>query len=187
MADVSLILEAVAAGDSQATSELFLLVYDSLRQMAARKLAAEPAGGSLQATDLVHEVFLRLVGSAKDQHWNSRYHFFMATAEAMRRILIEYARKRLANKRGGGQTRVQLDEACLITREPQEDVLALDEALGRLAQIHPQKAELVKLHYFAGFTLTEAAELLSISRSTANRHWFFARAWLYREITQEGA
>jgi RNA polymerase sigma factor (TIGR02999 family) len=184
MGDVTQILSAVAAGDPQAASALLPLVYDALRRLAAEKLADEAPGRTFQPTDLVHEAYLRLVGTEGEAHWNSRHHFFAAAAEAMRRLLVEQARRRRTLKRGGGQTRRPLEEVCLLTEEPREDLLAVDEALDRLATADPQKAELVKLRYFAGFTLTEAAELLGISATTADRYWSYARAWLYREIVR---
>lgn len=183
MGDVTRILSAVAAGDRHATSELLPLVYDALRRLAAEKLAQEAPGRTLQPTDLVHEAYLRLVGNESEAHWNSRHHFFMAAAEAMRRILVEHARRRHTLKRGGGQARCELKEVFLVAEEPRDDLLALNESLDRLTARDPIKAELVKLRYFAGFTQAEAAQVLGISLTTADRYWAYSRAWLYRDIS----
>src|SRR6478672_6096871 len=182
MSDVTRILSAIEGGDPHAAEQLLPLVYQELRKLATQKLAQEKPGQTLQATALVHEAYLRLVDTDKAQHWNSRGHFFAAAAEAMRRILVEGARKRNRLKRGGDRQRLDLDALQLSVPEAADELLALDEALAELAQKHPDKAELVKLRYFAGLTVAEAAQALGISTSTADRHWTYARAWLYRRI-----
>jgi len=182
MNHVTQILNAVDQGDPKAAEQLLLLVYEELRQLAAQKLAQEKPGQTLQATALVHEVYLRLLDVDQPQGWNSRGHFFAAAAEAMRRILIEKARKKQRLKRGGGLQRVDLDSAAISLAQPPDDLIALDEALTRLAQKHPEKAALVKLRYFAGLSIDESAQALGISPSTADRHWTYARAWLYRQV-----
>ena len=182
MHEVTQILSAIEQGDRQAAEQLLPLVYDALRRLAAQKMVQEAPGQTLQATALVHEVYLRLVGSEKGQHWDSRGHFFAAAAEAMRRILIENVRRKRRPKHGGDRKRVDLDELCARMDAREADVLALDEALTRLAIEDPEKAELVKLRYFAGFSLEEAADLLGISRPMAKRHWAYARAWLYAAL-----
>jgi RNA polymerase sigma factor (TIGR02999 family) len=182
MNDVTRILSDVEQGDPHAADQLLPLVYEELRKLAAQKLAQETPGQTLQATALVHEAYLRLVDVEQVQHWNSRGHFFAAAAEAMRRILVESARKRGRIKRGGDRRRLDLDALQLSVPEVPDDLLALDDALAQLTQEHPEKAELVKLRYFAGLTVTEAAQLLGIGTSTADRHWTYARAWLYRRI-----
>ncbi len=189
MSDVSEILTAIAQGDPQAGSQLLPLVYDELRRLAAQKLRREAAGQTLEATALVHEAYLRLVGGTKrpdqdtaQQKWDGRSHFFAAAAEAMRRILVDNARRKHTRKRGGGLTRQELDDAHLVAAEPCEDLLALDEALDRLTASDPVKAELVKLRYFAGLTGAQAAEALNISTATAERYWAYARAWLLQEM-----
>lgn len=184
MSDVTRILGAIDQGDARAVDKLLPTIYQELRQLAAQKLSREKPGQTLQATALVHEAYLRLVGS-EGQDFRGRTHFFAAAAEAMRRILIENARRKHRLKRGGDQEKVDLNEAILAVDGPSEQVIALDEALGRLAQDEPAIAELVKLRYFAGLTLEQAAELLDISRRTATRHWTFARAWLYRQIGRD--
>jgi RNA polymerase sigma factor (TIGR02999 family) len=181
MSDVTHILSAIEHGDPNAAAQLLPLVYEELRRLAAQKLAQEKPGQTLQATALVHEAYLRLVDVEKAQHWDSRGHFFAAAAEAMRRILIDQARRKRRPKHGGGRSRVSLDEA-LCLREAADDLLALDEALQKLAREEPAKAELVKLHYFAGLSLEEAGRTLGISHRTAKRHWAYARAWLYAAI-----
>jgi RNA polymerase sigma factor (TIGR02999 family) len=186
MTEVSRILSAIGQGDRQATDQLFPLVYEELRQLAARKLGRERPGQTLTATALVHEAFLRLVGSVEEQTWENRRHFFGAAAEAMRRILVESARKKHAGKRGGGVAREELDMACLAAAEPVEDLLALDEALDRLAAADPAAAEVVHLRFFAGLTVPQTAEALGVSVRTADRLWAYARAWLYREIRGAG-
>jgi RNA polymerase sigma factor (TIGR02999 family) len=182
MSEVTRILGAIEQGDPHAAGQLLPLVYDELRKLAAHKLANEKPGQTLQATALVHEAYLRLVDVDQAQCWNSRGHFFAAAAEAMRRILVEKASKRGRLKRGGGRQRLDLEAVQLSVQEPSEDLLALDEALTELARQDPQKAELVKLRYFGGLTVANAAEVLGIAASTADRHWTYARAWLYRRI-----
>src|SRR6266849_10858644 len=186
MSDVTCILSAIDNGDPQAGEQLLPLVYDELRKLAAQKLAQEKPGQTLQATALVHEAYLRLVGADQVQHWNSRGHFFAAAAEAMRRILVDSARRKGRRKRGGDWQRcdLQLNEPAVAG--PDTDILAVDEALAQLADQHPEKAELVKLRYFAGLTLAEAASALGISTATAGRHWRYARAWLARRLRQGG-
>lgn len=181
--DVTHILSAIEQGDPTAAQHLLPLIYDELRKLAADKLADEKSGQTLQATALVHEAYLRLVDNEKVQHWNSRGHFFGAAAEAMRRILIGNARRKNALKRGGQAQRVDLDAIELADQPADEKLLAMDEALERLAAKDPVKAELVKLRYFAGLTNQEAAGILGISTATAERHWAYARAWLQQEIT----
>ena len=181
MTDVTRILTAIEQGDAKAADKLLPLVYEELRRLAARKMSQESPGQTLQPTALVHEAYIRLVGS-EAQNWNSRTHFFAAAAEAMRRILIENARRKQRLKRGGGQQEVDLDDAELAIKAPSEDLIALDEALAKLAVEDPTKAELVKLRYFAGLSIDQAAEVLGISRATAVRHWSFARAWLFQCI-----
>ena len=184
MNDVTRILTAVEQGDPHAAARLLPLIYDELRRLAAQRLANEPAGQTLQATALVHEAYLRLLDVDQPQRWNGRGHFFAAAAEAMRRILIETARRKRRLKHGGEHERVELDELQLAANgvDSATDVLALDEALTRLTHVDPKKAELVKLRFFAGLTLEEAGELLDLSPATADRYWAFARAWLFREL-----
>jgi RNA polymerase sigma factor (TIGR02999 family) len=158
------------------------LVYDELRKLAAGRIAQEKPGQTIQATELVHEAYLRLIDAKKAQHWDSRGHFFAAAAEAMRRILVESARKKKRQRHGGDRRRVDLQEAVSLADSPRDDLLALDEALTRLAAREPAKAELVKLRYFAGLSIDKAADLMRISRTTAKRYWAFARAWLLAEI-----
>jgi len=184
MTDVTRILTAIEQGDSKAADKLLPLVYQELRRLAARKMSQESPGQTLQATALVHEAYIRLVGS-EAPNWNSRTHFFAAAAEAMRHILIENARRKRRLKRGGGHKRVELDDAHLAINESSETILALDEALTRLALEEPAMADLVKLRYFAGLTLEQAAEILGVSCRTADRYWAYARAWLYKEIGQD--
>lgn len=163
------------------------LVYDELRKLAAHRLSQEKPRQTLQATDLVHEAYLRLVAGEKGQKWSGRGHFFAAAAEAMRRILVEKARRKLSVKHGGQQRRVNLDAALEVAIEPADDLLALDEALIRLSQEAPIEAELVKLRYFAGLSVVQAAEALGISRATADRYWAYSKVWLYQAVTGEGA
>lgn len=182
--EVTRILNAVEQGDPHAAEQLLPLVYEELRQLAAQRLAQEKPGQTLQATALVHEAYLRLVDVEKAQHWNSRGHFFGAAAEAMRRILVEDARRRSRVKHGGDRKRMELDSA-LVAPEHDGDLLALDAALDRLAGEDPLAANLVKLRFFAGLTIPQAAQLLEVSPRKADFLWSFARAWLRREI--EGA
>jgi RNA polymerase sigma factor (TIGR02999 family) len=185
MNDVTRILNALAGGDRKAANELMPLVYNELRRLAAVKLAREKPGQTLQATALVHEAYLRLAGNDPERPWEDRGHFFAAAAEAMRRILIDRARRKQSVRHGGGHRRVELDEAVFVG-EPRQDLLALDEALNRLAEKQPIKAELVKLRFFAGLTMPEAAQALGIELRTAERYWTFARSWLYAELEDEG-
>ena len=182
MTAVTQIIERLRQGDSSAADSLLQAVYDELRRLAGDKLARERGGQTLQATALVHEAYLRLVDSPSTQPWSGRAHFFAAAAEAMRRILIENARRKRRLKHGGGEQRVPLDSACVVSEEPSLDLLALDEALDKLARNEPEKAQLVKLRYFAGLTMPEAAAAMDVSLATAERHWTFAKAWLYAEI-----
>jgi RNA polymerase sigma factor (TIGR02999 family) len=186
MSEVTRILSAIEQGDPAAAEQLLPLVYDELRKLAAQRLAHEKPGQTLQATALVHEAYLRLVDAEQTQRFNSRGHFFAAAAEAMRRILVENARRKARLKRGGSRERLDLADLDIAVEQPCDDLLALDEALTQLAEKHPEKAELVKLRYFAGLTVSEAAEALGISSSTADRHWTYARAWLFRSISPEG-
>lgn len=180
MTEVTRILSAIAEGDPQAAALLLPLVYDELRRLAAQRLAQEKAGQTLEATALVHEAYLRLVDADNAQPWNSRGHFFAAAAEAMRRILVDNARRKRSQKRGGGRARVDLDQLPPATSERLDDVLDIDEALGRLAEIDPPAAELVKLRFFAGLTLPQAAAALGMSPRSADFLWAYARAWLLR-------
>jgi RNA polymerase sigma factor (TIGR02999 family) len=180
MSDLTRLLDAAAAGDAHAADQLLPLVYEELRQLAAQRLARESPGQTLQPTALVHEAYLRLVG---DQHFDNRRHFFAAAAEAMRRIIVEAARRKRREKHGGQLRRADLDVAVLAAPTPPEDVLALDEALTKLATEDPFKAQLIQLRFFGGLTNEEAAEILGISAATAKRHWRYARAWLHREVS----
>src|SRR5262245_8851101 len=184
MADVTQILSAIEAGDPKAAAELLPLVYEELRSLAAQRLAAEKPGQTLQATALVHEAYVRLVGGGQPREWNGRGHFFAACAEAMRRILVETARRKGRQKRGGEGRRVDLVVQEPAVERPAADLLAVDEAVTQLALSHPENAELVKLRYFAGLTLAEAAAALGISTATADRRWRYARAWLARRLAQ---
>jgi RNA polymerase sigma factor (TIGR02999 family) len=159
------------------------LVYDELRRLAAARLAAEPSGNTLQPTALVHEAYLRLVGAADDEHWNHRGHFFAAAAEAMRRILVENARRKKRLKHGGDRRPLSLEAAESMLEEPSEDLLALDEALTRLTAHDPRRAEVVKLRFFAGLSMQEIAQTLGLSLATVERNWTYARLWLYAELT----
>ena len=186
MTDVTRILNAIEQGDTKASEELFPLVYEELRLLAAQKMAQEPPGQTLQATALVHEAYLRLV-EAECRKWNSRNHFFMAAAEAMRRILIENARRKQSMRYGGGQKRVNLDQTGLVELDEHvaDELIDLDEALAKLARQDETKANLVKLRYFAGLTIQQAAQALEISHATAERHWDYARSWLHTEIKKK--
>src|SRR5262249_5632874 len=179
------ILSAIEQGDAAASERLLPLVYDELRRLAAQKLMHEAPGQTLQATALVHEAYLRLVDVEQAQHWNSRGHFFAAAAEAMRRILIERARRRRRDRHGGGLQRVNLDQLDVAAEESSDELLALDAALEKLTSDEPEVAQVVKLRYFAGLTIEQTAEALGISVRTANRHWAFARAWLYQQLQEE--
>jgi RNA polymerase sigma factor (TIGR02999 family) len=186
MSEVTRILSAIEQGDPHAAGELLPLVYDELRKLAAQKLAQETPGQTLEATALVHEAYLRLVDVEQARHWDSRGHFFAAAAEAMRRILIDQARRKHSRKRGGSLRRVELDAGALLVAPPEqgaEDLMALDEALGQLETEDPLKARLVKLRYFAGLSLADAAQALGISAATAKRHWVYARSWLYGKVS----
>ena len=183
MSDVTRILTAIEQGDARAADELLPLVYEELRRLAAQKMSQERPGQTLQATALVHEAYIRLVGS-DDRDWSGRTHFFAAAAEAMRRILIENARRKQRLKRGGPRQRVDLEDASIVIEGPSEDIVALDEALAKLALEDPVKADLVKLRYFAGLTIEQAAKILDISRATADRYWSYCRAWLFDEINK---
>jgi RNA polymerase sigma factor (TIGR02999 family) len=187
MADVTRILNAIEQGDAGATEELLPLVYEELRLLAARKMSQEPPGQTLQATALVHEAYLRLV-EAKDQNWNSRGHFFKAAAEAMRRILVDNARRKKSLRAGGEHQQVDIDQTDLgalnlSDERSSDDLLALDEALEKLSKTDPRNAELVKLRYFVGLSLDQVAKIEGVSRRTATRWWTYARAWLHREIS----
>ncbi len=188
MSDVTRILNAIERGDAKATDELLPLVYEELRLLAAQKLSHEPPGQTLQATALVHEVYLRLVGN-EPQSWQNRGHFFAAAAEAMRRILVENARRKKRLKRSDGGVGANDDsplQADLALDRQVDDLLALDAALAKLAREDPVKAQLVQLRYFAGLTEEQAAQVLSISRATASRYWSYAQAWLFHEINGDG-
>jgi RNA polymerase sigma factor (TIGR02999 family) len=183
MSEVTRILSAIEQGDPHASDKLLPLVYAELRQLAAQRLSQEKPGQTLQATALVHEAYLRLVDAAQEPHWDGRGHFFAAAAEAMRRILIDQARRKQRPKHGGDRKRVDLNEGLsLEALAADHDLLALDEALARLTLEEPAKAELVKLHFFAGLPLEEAGKILGVSHRTAKRHWAYARAWLYAAI-----
>ncbi len=182
MSDVTHILSAIEQGDPHAAEQLLPLVYDELRKLAAHKMAQEAPGQTLQATGLVHEAYLRLVDVEQAQHWNSRGHFFAAAAEAMRRILIDRAREKLAVKRGGDRKRVPLAEVDPPAGTPPEDLLAFDEALEQLTRLDPTAGQLVKLRYFAGLSVEQAAATLRVALPTAYRHWTFARAWLHAQV-----
>jgi len=181
MSDVTQILEALARGDPKAADELLPLVYAELRTLAAQKMANEAPGQTLQPTALVHEAWLRLAGSGQE-HWNSRGHFFGAAAEAMRRILVERARKKARVRHGGQLERVDLDHVTVAAQDNDDTILAVHEALEKLAGQSPQKAEVVKLRYFAGMEHAEIAEALGVSEPTVRRHWAYARSWLYAEL-----
>jgi RNA polymerase sigma factor (TIGR02999 family) len=184
MNEVTRILSGIEAGDPHAAEQLLPLVYDELRKLAAQKLAQEKPGQTLQATALVHEAYLRLVDVETAPHWNSRGHFFAAAAEAMRRILVDQARKKMSRKRGGGLERLPLEEVDIAVPQPAVDLLAINDALEKFESIDKAAANLVKLRYYAGLTLPQAAEALGISSSTADRQWAYARAWLHAELRE---
>ncbi len=181
MSDVTRILNAIEHGDAKAVDKLLPLVYEELRLLAARKISQEPPGQTLQATALVHEAYLLLV-DAEAQNWDSRGHFFTAAAEAMRRILVENARRKKRLKRGGGRQRVDLNDATLSIEAPSDDIMALDEALTKLAEENGAVADVVKLRYFTGLSLEQISEIVGVSRRTVSSYWAYARAWLYREM-----
>jgi RNA polymerase sigma factor (TIGR02999 family) len=185
MGELSRILSAIEQGDPHAAGQLLPLVYDELRRLAAHKMAQEKPGQTLDATALVHEAYLRLVGQGEEPHWNSRGHFFAAAAEAMRCILINRARDKVRLKRGGGRKRIDLDKLTVADQTTDDDLIALDDSLERLARENPACAELVKLRFFAGLTLEEAAASLGLARRTADRTWAYARAWLYEALSHE--
>ncbi len=185
MSEVTRILGLIERGEGAAAEQLLPLVYDELRRLAAQRLAQEKPGQTLQATALVHEAYLRVAGGAKELHWDSRRHFFAAAAEAMRRILIDQARRKNSDKRGGARKRMPIEEVAPLTApggEPVENLLALDEALRQLEAEDPIKAQLVKLRYFTGASLEETAQMLDISLATAKRYWVYARSWLYGKL-----
>jgi len=183
MSDVTHLLNAIDQGDPHAASQLLPLVYDELRRLARTKLAHETPGQTLDATALVHEAYLRLVGSNEDRHWDGRRHFFAAAAQAMRHILVDNARRKKGLKHGGDRQRVDADPDLLPTNAAPVDLLALDEALTKFAKEAPARAELVQLRFFAGFTMPEAAGVLGISLATAERYWTYARTWLFAEMS----
>jgi RNA polymerase sigma factor (TIGR02999 family) len=187
MSDVTQILSAIEQGDHQAAEQLLPMVYDELRKLAAQKLVQEKPGQTLQATALVHEAYLRLIDAKNAQQWNSRGHFFAAAAEAMRRILIDQARRKRSLRHGGGLARHALEHVDVAMPEPSIDVLVLSEALARFEQLDKLKADLVKLRYFAGLTIPQAAEALGIAPATADRYWSYARAWLHAELKRAEA
>jgi RNA polymerase sigma factor (TIGR02999 family) len=186
MNDVTQILFAIEHGDRQAAEQLLPLVYEELRKLAAQKLVQEAPGQTLQATALVHEAYLRLVDVEKAQHWDSRGHFFAAAAEAMRRVLIDNARRRHSERRGGKAERRSLEGLEAASPASDDELLAVNEALERLQKVDQPKADLVKLRYFGGLTIPEAAQALGISITTANRYWAYARAWLHEELGAGG-
>jgi RNA polymerase sigma factor (TIGR02999 family) len=180
MSEVTLIIERIRGGDAGATDELLPIVYDELRRIAGRKLGAEADHPTIQTTELVHEAYLRLVGT--DQAWDGKAHFLAAAAEAMRRILVERARRRQRIRHGGGSRRVDFHDSAIEADAAPDEILVVNDLLDHLAEKHPVEAAIVKLHYFAGFNISEAARALDIPVSTAHRHWNFARAWLYRRL-----
>jgi RNA polymerase sigma factor (TIGR02999 family) len=184
VSEVTRILTAIERGQAQTSEELLPLVYNELRRMAAHKMASEPAGHTLQPTALVHEAWLKLVDPSA-QSWQNRAHFFGAAAEAMRRILIARARRKKAQRRGGGSAHVDVDELEIASPAPDEQLLALSDALDRFAALEPEQAELVKLRYFVGLKIEEAAEVLGISKATAKRWWAYARAWLFEAVQSD--
>jgi RNA polymerase sigma factor (TIGR02999 family) len=182
MNEITRVLSSIERGDPHAAEQLLPLVYDELRKLAAQKLAQEKPGQTLQATALVHEAYIRLVGAGNAPHWDGRRHFLAAAAEAMRRILIENARRKARVRHGGGRRRVELEDDHVLFDSPLDDLLAINEGLDQLALIDREAAELVKLRYFAGLTTEQAAEVLGLQPRTAYRTWSFARAWLYRRL-----
>jgi len=184
MSEVTRILSAIDQGDPHAAEQLLPLVYDELRRLAAQKLAQEKPGQTLEATALVHEAYLRLVDVSKAQEWDSRGHFFAAAAEAMRRILVDNARRKRRPKHGGDRIRLDLDAAAPIAQTPTDDLVELDEALSQLETTDAVAARLVKLRYFAGLSMPHSAEALGISLRTAERNWTYARIWLHRELSR---
>jgi RNA polymerase sigma factor (TIGR02999 family) len=184
LSDITKILGAMEQGDRQAAGELLPLVYEELRKLAAAKMASENPGQTLQPTALVHEAWLRLVGDA-NRKWNDRTHFFAAAAEAMRRILVDNARRKRAQRHGGGQQRLELLDLAAPSAPNDDQLLAVNDALDKFAALDPQKAELLKLRYFVGMTIEETSEALGISKATAKRHWDYAKAWLYEEIREQ--
>ncbi len=184
MNDVTRILNAAQAGDPKATEELLPLVYDELRRLAGHKMTGESSGHTLQATALVHEAWLRLAGSNQNG-WENRAHFFAAAAESMRRILVEHARRKLSQKRGGGAGHDELDESSIVLTAPPDELLAVNDALDKLAKEDPAAAELVKLRYFVGMTMDEAASAMGLAKRTAEGIWTFAKAWLGKEIKSQ--
>jgi RNA polymerase sigma factor (TIGR02999 family) len=186
MSEVTRILSAINQGDPQAASQLLPLVYEELRKLAAQKLARETPGQTLQPTALVHEAYLRLVGEDEERHWDSRGHFFAAAAEAMRRILVESARRKKRARHGGDLQRVDLRDEDVPVRPPPDEIIALDEALTRLAEEDLEAARVVQLHFFAGLSIDQAAGVLGVSRATAYRQWNYGRAWLRCALDGEG-
>jgi RNA polymerase sigma factor (TIGR02999 family) len=184
MSEVTRILSAIEHGDPSAAEQLLPLVYEELRKLAAERLAQEKPGQTLTPTALVHEAYVRLVDVDRVQQWDSRGHFFAAAAEAMRRILVDSARRHKAKKRGGGAQRIDLPELVLRSKGEQVDLLDLDDALKELEKQHPEKAHLVKLRFYAGRTLEQTAEILGISRANAQRQWAYARAWLFGQLNR---
>jgi RNA polymerase sigma factor (TIGR02999 family) len=186
MSDITQILAAIEQGDPRAAEELLPLVYAELRKLATAKMAEEKPGQTLQATALVHEAYLRLVGTDAGPQWNGRAHFFAAAAEAMRRILVDQARRKLSLRRGGGLQRLPIEDQEIEAAEPSVDLLAVHEALDRFQDVDPTAAQIVKLRYFAGLTIPQAAEALGISTSTVDRSWAYARAWLHAALKHDG-
>lgn len=188
-AAVTQLLNDAASGDARAAAALLPLVYEELRRLARQKMGQERGGHTLQATALVHEAYVRLVAGNTEKGWQGRWHFFAAAAEAMRRILVDQARRRGRLKRGGADARhrIDLEQVELTVNEPPQELLAVDEGLTALAKQHPEKAQLVKLRYFAGLSIEEAAEAMGISVATANRYWAYARAWLFRHLKSSGS
>ena len=183
MSDITLLLDSVACGDARAAEDLLPIVYSELRRLAAHKMAGESAGHTLQATALVHEAWMRLVGSDQKQ-WQNRSHFFAAAAEAMRRILVDHARRKQSLKRGGGAGHDELDESAIVLTAPPDELLAVNDALDQLAKEDASAAELVKLRYFIGMTMEEAATAMGLAKRTAENLWTYARVWLHREINK---